>query len=237
MGTVLVLVHSPLTGPSVWWPLAGELRKAGQDVLVPQLEEDGEPGTPLWRRHAAAVADALGDGPYTLVAHSGAGPLLPAAADAAGRGASGYVFVDAGLPAGGRTRLELLAAELPEAAARLRPHLEAGGRFPEWTSTDLADEIPDPAWRFRVVSELRPRPLAFFTEPIGVPSGWPDAPCGYLRFSAAYERPARRARALGWPVEVLPGSHFQLVVEPQRVAEVLLRLVGRLRPRRRRRRR
>ena len=239
MGTELVLVHSPLTGPSVWWPLAGELRGAGQDVLVPLLEEDGDPGAPLWRRHAAAVAEALGDGPYALVGHGGAGPLLPAIAAAGGRRPTAYVFVDAGLPAGGRTRLELLADRPPEEAVRLRAHLEAGGRFPDWTSEGLEAEIPDRAWRFRVVSELRPRPLAYFTETIALPAGWPDAPCGFLRFSSAYEDAARRARALGWACEELPGSHFQLLVEPGRAAQVLLRLIGRLdrrqRPRRRRR--
>jgi hypothetical protein len=33
-----------------------------------------------------------------------------------------------------------------------------------------------------------------------VPEDWPEAPCGYLRLSAAYDQEARQARSRGWPV-------------------------------------
>ncbi len=74
------------------------------------------------------------------------------------------------------------------------------------------------------MAELQPLPLAVYEEPIPVPATWPDAPCGYVQFSPAYAGAAARARALGWPVVDLPGSHFRLLTDPVAVADALLGL-------------
>ncbi|HVD13466.1 MAG TPA: alpha/beta hydrolase [Actinomycetota bacterium] len=221
------LVHSPLVGPSTWERVAGALERHGARTTVPALTEPGQ-GEPFWQGHARAAAAALAadpDQPVVLAGHSGAGPLLPAIRAAAGRAVAAYLFVDAGLPADGQTRLGALAVEDPDLAAEFERHLGTGGRFPEWSDQDLADEIPDPTWRRRVLAELRPRARPFWVEPLPVPAGWPDAPCAYLRLSSGYLVPARQAVELGWPLRELDAGHFHLLADPDGVAAAMLDLV------------
>jgi hypothetical protein len=204
---------------------------------------------------AAAPGPAL---PLVLVGHSGAGPLLPAVGAALAAGGlppGGYLFCDAGLPPDGGAaaregaaapgggeptegglgrgrapadRLDLLAEEDAAMAAGFRDELAAGGRFPEWSDRDLEPLVPDPAARGGLVASLRPRRLDFFTEPLPVVAGWPDAPCGYLRLSAAYDTWFARAAARGWPNAGLEVGHFHALVDPDGLAGALLALLARM---------
>jgi hypothetical protein len=54
----------------------------------------------------------------------------------------GYVFVAAGIPRDGESRLEAMSRETPEFAEQLRGHLLGRGRFPEWTVEMLSDTHP-----------------------------------------------------------------------------------------------
>jgi hypothetical protein len=246
-GTV-VLLHSPLVGVESWGTLPGALRRGGAAALAVRVDRDDRP--PYARRYAeqaaAAVLAAVPEPvpPPVLAGHSGAGPLLPpvaAALRARGRPAGGYLFCDAGLPpdggpagpeagppVGGTTRLDLLAEEDPAMAAGFRGELEAGARFPGWSDRDLEPLVPDPAARAALVACLRPRGLDFFTEPLPPAAGWPDAPCGYLRLSAAYDAWLQQARALGWPTASLEAGHFHALVDPDGLAAALLALLARM---------
>jgi len=88
MGTPgLVLIHSPLVGPSSWQPVAEELRVGGLEVVVPSLVHALGSPPPLYQALSGAVVDVLdgcraGGGPV-LVVHSGAGALVPSVVDAA----------------------------------------------------------------------------------------------------------------------------------------------------------
>jgi Alpha/beta hydrolase family len=225
MRGVVVLVHSPLVGPSIWSLVAAELRGGGVKVSVPRLEESGEEAAPYWRQHRdAAVAQVSGVGgeSVVLVGHSGAGPLLPAIGEALDTPVGGYVFVDASIPEDGASRLGLLKRELPEAADQLVELLARGWRFPTWGDEDLREEIPDRELRRQVLEELAPRARDFWEEPIPVFEGWPDAPCSYLQFSPSYEVAATEARRRGWSCRRLEGGHFHMLVEPSAVAEAIL---------------
>jgi hypothetical protein len=230
----VVLLHSPLVGVESWGALPDALRRGGAAALTPRVDGDGRP--PYARRYveqAAAAVLAAGPEPVrpVLAGHSGAGPLLPAVAGALRAGglpAGGYLFCDAGLPLAGATRLDLLAEEDPAMAAGFRAELEAGGRFPGWSRRDLEPLVPDPAARAALVASLRPRGLDFFTEPLPPAVGWPDAPCGYLRLSAAYDTWLQRARALGWPTASLDAGHFHALVDPDGLAGALLALLARM---------
>jgi hypothetical protein len=233
-GTV-VLLHSPLVGVASWGALPPALRRGGAAVLVAAV--DGDDRAPYAGRYVAEAAarvlaaDPGPAAPLVLAGHSGAGPLLPAvgaALRAGGRPAGGYLFCDAGLPRAGASRLDLLAEEDPAMAAEFRAELAAGGRFPTWTDADLAPLVPDPAARAALLGSLRPRGLDFFTEPLPGAAAWPDAPCGYLHLSGAYDTWLRRAEALGWPTARLPAGHFHALVDPGGLAGAMLELLARL---------
>ncbi len=236
-----VLVHSPLVGPMTWMPVAEELRRRGHSAVVPELHSPppstgtggpaAETGVPYWAQHAAVVAAAVrpwGDGaPLVFAGHSGGGPLLPAIRAAVPNQAAAYLFVDAGLPVAGASRLSQFPP--PAAEAFRGAAAERGGVLHVWTDDELREAIPDDTVRRAFVAELHargPLPLVVYEEPLPVFEGWPDAPCGYLRFGAnpAYDAPAAEAQRRGWPVRLIEGDHFHMLVDPPAVAAALLDL-------------
>ena len=226
---IFVLVHSPLVGPYTWSLVAEELKRRGLGVAVPRVRDRGEAAGPFWWQHAMAAASMLGalprGRPLVLAGHSGAGPLLPAIRQVSERQVDAYVFVDAGLPDEGRSRLDGIHSDSPEFAAEFEAHLAAGGRYPEWSDADLAEIVPDQTRRQRLLADLQPRARAFWEEPLPVVPGWPDAPCAYLRFSAVYAEPAAQARREGWACVELDAGHFHMLVDPAGVTDALLELV------------
>lgn len=224
----LILLHSPLTSVAAWGTLPAILRARGADVIVPEVTDDDD--VPFSVRYVARAAlQVSGAGPLIAVGHSGAGPLLGQfgyAQRAWRRRMSGYAFIDAGLPRpGGVSRLEMLRTEDPEFAVELEELLGRRATFPNWSDRDLVDVVPDPAARKALVTGLRRRGGKYWTEPVPCPSDWPDAPCGYLRTSAAYDITAGMARARRWPVTEREGGHFAALVDPEGMADDLLALV------------
>jgi hypothetical protein len=230
MEVVFALIHSPLVGPLTWSLVAAELKNQGVRTVVPVLSDTGGDDRPFWSRQAESAARGIArlapDAAIVLVGHSGAGAILPAIRELLTRQVSGYLFVDAGLPNDGLSRIEMMEEEDAEFARSFREYLNAGGIFPTWTDEDLSEVVPDSMLRRGLIEELCLRDLAFFTEPIPVFAGWPDAPCGYVRLSAAYDVPFRQARASGWPWRELDGGHFQMLVEPKVVAEAMTEVVA-----------
>jgi hypothetical protein len=223
--TTFVLIHSPLVGPLTWTLVADELRErdVGVGAIAPVLPDSREVDPPYWKAHAEAVAEAArkAEQHTILVGHSGAGMLLPAIRQAIGRPVVGYLFVDAGLPSNGKSRLDLF--ESKEGADQFRQAAQ-DGLLPIWTAEELRDHIPDDDLRRRYVAELRPLPLAVYEEPIPVFAGWPDVPCGYLLFSPVYESAAAHARDQGWPYARIEARHFHMLVDAPTVAKALIEL-------------
>jgi hypothetical protein len=230
MPLTFVLIASPLLRAASWGPVARELRAAGHLTHAPELDDDGDGSSaPFWRQHAQSAVQSMTDPgePFVLVGHSGAGPLLPAIAEAFGRPPLGYLFVDAGIPRDGASRIDLFGEELgADAGAALRRHLEGDGLYPVWERDALAAAIGEVAVLDSVVRMARPRGLAYWDEPLPVFDGWPDAPCAYLRLSEGYEYCAGVARERQWPVRSLRGGHFDLMTKPQLVATEMLELLA-----------
>jgi hypothetical protein len=230
-GPRIVLIHSPLTGPSFFAGVRDALWQRGRRAYLARLPAAEHIHPPYWLTHAAGVANALPlEGDVVLVGHSGAGPLLPAIGKLArNRGCearvSGYLFVDCDLPRDGASRLDLF--DEPAAAAALRARVERGWMRP-WDAADLAGLITDVTLRERFVAELPRTPLALYDEPIRVPDQWPEAPCGYLQFSDACPTAVSLAHARGWTFELVPGHHLWPLCDPQAVAEAIDTMVGRL---------
>jgi hypothetical protein len=220
-GTV-VLLGSPLLAPGSWGGLPGAIEEADPtvDVLDVPVADDETP--PFGQRYLTAVVVAANEAkprtPLLLVAHSAAGPLVPGVGRGlrdAGHRVGGYLFLDAGLPGPGRpNRMDLARREDEARAVALEELFESDGKWPAWTLPGVT---------------TRPRDRAFFEEPLPTSDDWPDAPCGYLRTSSAYEVTARQAKSRGWPVIEHPGDHHVAWLDdPRGVAAALLHLIDRL---------
>lgn len=220
------LIHSPLVSPFTWQPTAEALRARGHAAVVPDLRDTPGAG-PYWKQHTETAVRGLADVARTeacvLVAHSGAGALLPSVGQALAQPVAAYLFVDAGWPAGGQTRLQSFG---PDDVDGFRAFLAAGGRFPDWQAADLAGLLPDAATRTRMVAELRPRGRDYWDEPLPVVPGWPDAPVGYLRYTDTYRPDAAQAAAHGWPVRERAAGHFAMLAQPEVVADELVTLAS-----------
>jgi hypothetical protein len=233
----IVLAHSPLVGPQCWGATPAVLRDRGAQVILLDADDHSPPYAARYVADAARQITAADPaGPVVLVGYSGAGYLLPQIGStqrAAHRAVAGYVFIDAGIPhARGATRLGLARAEDTQFAAELDALLVSGGMFPSWTDDDLRALVPDDEARRAVVGSQRPRGRDFFEEPLPCPDDWPDAPCGFVRLSAAYDVPAHGARSRGWTVVEAPagqpGGHFAPCADPLGVAGLLLELIDQL---------
>jgi hypothetical protein len=226
---VYVLIHSPLVGRLTWTLVADEIRRRGRSAVVPTLVDSQESGKPFWKQHAESVAPALSQVPQSqklvLVAHSGAGPLLPAIRRGLAQPIHAYVFVDAGIPRDGATRLDLMRSEDSDWAKQFEEILRRGERFPTWNSADLREIVPDQELRSQLVAGIRPRGLRFFTEPIPVFDGWPDARCSYIMFSRPYRKAEIQARENGWETHISEAGHFHMLVDPKAVADIIIRSV------------
>ncbi len=93
----LLLVHSPLVGPSSWAALAQRAAAQGVDATVPDLTQVAEAEPPRWKMlvdTAVTAADCL-DGPVVAIGHSGAGAYLPEIGQRLGDYLGALIFVDA----------------------------------------------------------------------------------------------------------------------------------------------
>jgi pimeloyl-ACP methyl ester carboxylesterase len=226
---MLVLLHSPLVGPLTWQPAATRLHAAGYHVAVPSLTGVVDTGPPYYRKLAARVAETIRQanptGAVVLIGHSGAGALLPAAAEAAGTPVAAAVFVDAILPHPGRSWFDTAPPVLRE---RLRG-LARDGLLPPWHQwfppDALAELLPEEDLRRRFVAELPRLRLAYLEERAPVVSGWPPECCGYLRLSVAYDEVADEAERHGWPVVREPADHLAMLTRPAVISGLLDRLI------------
>ncbi|WP_246037925.1 alpha/beta fold hydrolase [Saccharothrix texasensis] len=222
-----VLVHSPYLGPASMRPLADALAERGHPVVLLDLRVNVN-AAPVHQRllgvFADAVEDAMVEGDLVLVGHSGAGPLLPAFADALETPVRGLVFLDADLPTPGRSWRD-------DAPAERMAHLKTisrDGLMPRWdlwfAPEALSAMVPDVRLLEEIVAEAPEVPLAFLKEPRPTVA-W-TGPCSYVRLSGAYDTAASAARELGWPVVELDSHHLGAVTSPAEVAAALAPLLG-----------
>jgi pimeloyl-ACP methyl ester carboxylesterase len=224
----LLLVHSPLVGCAAWEPVAKDLAGQGYAVTVPDLASAVAGGPPYHLRQAEVIAGSAAGQPVILIGHSRAGPLLAAAGTMLGERVQGYVFVDARLPAPGRSWMETVQ---PGLAARLREMADPQGWLPPWPQWwgqgELAAFLPDPVVRRHFAAGCPRLPMAMLGERYPPAPGWPDPRGGYLQLSEAYEGEAARAGELGWPVRQHLSHHLALLTEPSQIARELRKLISR----------
>jgi hypothetical protein len=227
---LLVLLHSPLVGPLTWQPAATSLHAAGYHVAVPSLTGVVDTGPPSYRKLAGRVAETIRQanpsGAVVLIGHSGAGALLPAAAEATDSPLAAVVFVDAILPHPGVSWFETAPPVLREQLGGLA---HDDGRLPAWDRwfppEVMTELLPEENLRRRFIAELPRVPLAYLEERAPVVSGWPPARCGYLRLSGAYDEVADEAERRGWLVVREAADHLAMLTRPAAISGLLDRLV------------
>ncbi len=226
----LLLVHSPLVGPSSWSRLAAVAADSGLEVVVPDLTGIAHSPRPRWR---ALVDDAVGAAAgldrITVVGHSGAGALLPIVGERLGRRLGALIFVDAvhpvpeGLHETGIELAALLDAQTTD--GRLAPWLD-------WWPVEVVESLlPSEADRAAIADDLPRLPRDFYDDAVPMPVGWTDGPCAYLQLSGAYADDRERARRLGWPSITLESSHLGIFTEPAPVLQAVLALADEVRRR------
>jgi alpha/beta hydrolase family protein len=222
---LIILVHSPLLGPYTWETVARLLRADGHAVAVPDLRP-ALAGPPLYLPHlcdaVASSAASAGGQPVTLVAHSAAGPLLPAVAEAMGPAVENTIFLDARLPHPGISWLDSLA---PGRADSLR-EMVTDGRIPPWDTwfpaEALASEIPQPEIRERFRAELRPTPFGLYEEVAASPApAFDRLSHTYVRLSPAYDDAAATAERAEWRVVRRDSTHLAPLSAPDEIAAII----------------
>lgn len=225
MKPALLLVHSPVLGPSTWNTTATLLRHRGFRCEVPDLTGVLATGPPFYPKLAAAVARPVsGGGSVVLIAHSAAGPLIPAIADTV-PGPVRAVFVDAQLPHPGRSWFDASPAA---AGAHLRA-LADGDMLPpyhEWFPSGTFEQmLTDPTVRRRFVAELPRVPLAYFDEPAPVTRRL-SRRWAYVRLSAVYDHVADEAARRGWWVARRDWDHLRMLTAPESIADVIAQAIA-----------
>ena len=118
--------------------------------------------------------------------------------------------------------------ENPQRAKEFQQALLLGEQYPTWNEVDLQRIIPNRETRQKLVAELRPRSRSYFSEPIPVFDGWPDAPHAYIQLSEAYNSDAGHAKQAGWDVYELIAGHFHMLVAPREVTDLIVESVRKL---------
>jgi pimeloyl-ACP methyl ester carboxylesterase len=221
----LLLLHSPLTGPSVWQNLAPLLQARGFDVLVPDYRHVLMEG-PLHYEKIARELVRQSTKASTLIVHSGAGALVPALASAIPLRAA--VFTDALLPHPGRCWLDTV----PEIMDMRLRGLVIDGYLPPWNcwwpKEALEAMLPDTAMRDAFIADLQPLPLSYFEEPAPDNSLPRKLPCAYLQLSPGYDAEAAEARSMNWPTRRMNLNHLAILTHPEEVAGALKTLSAEL---------
>lgn len=224
-----VLVHSPFLGPASLRPLADALAAHGHPAVLLDLRPSVV-APPVHQVLLGAFADAMSEeelaGEVVLIGHSGAGPLLPAFADALEDTVTGLVFVDAGLPTPGRSWRDNAP---PELYGQLKGMAREGQlpRWQRWFDADpLTELVADEQLRSEIADEAPEVPVAFLKEP-RPDVAW-TGPAGYVALSVPYAADAEAATARGWPVRVLDSTHLAPAADPEPVARAVLEVLGEL---------
>ena len=224
VSSTLVLVHSPLVGPSSWRPLADVARARGFDVVRPDLTGVVDADLPQWRYLVETAVDSThGHDDLIVLGHSGAGAVLPELGRRVQDRLRAVVFVDAIVPpaVGVHRTSEPFSRFLDDKMVdgRLLPWLDW------WPPEVVAELVTSPQQLEELRSDMPRLHRSFYDAAIPVPEGWSAGPCAYLQLSPAYDDERRAATAFGWPAAVIDGTHLSIYTDPSAVLAAVEQLV------------
>lgn len=223
--TEFILVHGTTQSPAGWDRLAAELRDRGHGVTAVDLPADKPEWTPADYARQAAAQASTADRPV-VVAHSGAGTLLPDIAGATG--AATAVWLAAYVPdlAGGTSMLDDIKTQRDAMF------------HPDWIGVDPTSD-PQLALRF-LFHDCDPRtqqwalgtlrlfnpPAVYQHPPSALPAGISRAavvPAADRTLRPEWMRQAARQR-LGIEPTAIGAGHCPHVSQPRMLADILTAL-------------
>lgn len=225
MKPAFVLIHNPLMGPFTWSATGEALKKLGHLIIAPSLAPALAGKPPYYAGCAHAVAESVraakpNDG-VVLVAHGGAGALIPAVVAAIQSPVRAAIFVDAMMPHPGRSWFDVAPVEF---TAQLT-HLAKEGRLPTWDAWFKPDVfnamLPDSRLRRQVVDALPPMPLAFFAELAPPNDPIKGLPIGCLQLTKGYQATFEDAQWMKWPTRQEISNQFAMLTQPERIAAAI----------------
>ena len=222
--THFVLVHGTTQSPAGWDRLAAELRGHGHGVTTIDLPGDRPEWAPAdYAQHAAAQAGNAGECPV-VVAHSGAGTLLPAIAETVG--AATAVWLAAYVPdlTGGTSMLDDIKTQRDAMF------------HPDWLGMDPNShprlalrflfhdcDRPTQQWALGTLRPFSPGPAVYRHSPAPLPADIARAaivPASDCTLRSGWMRQAARQRLGIEPVPINTG-HCPHVSRPRELADIL----------------
>jgi pimeloyl-ACP methyl ester carboxylesterase len=230
-----VLIHGAWHGGWAWRHVAPLLRRAGHEVYAPSLTGMGDrahlarPGIDL-ELHITDVVTLLEMHDLSeviLLGHSYGGMVVTGAADRAAKRIRRLIYFDAFVPENGRPQMDYIAA-VPARAEGFRKQGEASG---------LVEPPPNSLWGHtdpKLIEWIKPRevkhPYGTFTQPMRftneaafrrIPKTFvhctQPATGAFDQFAAKYRNdPA-------WRFHELKSGHDAMILQPQAVADILLK--------------
>jgi pimeloyl-ACP methyl ester carboxylesterase len=220
--TDIVLLHSPLVGPSSLAPTANALRTRGHRCLVPSPRALTRQELP-WRDWPAALLAEIGDVSAPVIVGHSMGGLL-AARLASDLRAAAMICLDASMPPE--------SGPTPPVGPAFRATLEdlpvTDGFLPpwhEWWSGDAFEGAQvTPEVRALVVAEIPRLRKDWFDDEFQM-QDWSATKRAFIRTGKWFDSEADKAAALGWPVVRLQGTHLHPTTCPEETASAIIRCI------------
>lgn len=228
-----VIVHGAFGGGWEWSPVADLLRATGHRVFTPTLTGMGERSHLVadvgLRTHVDDVVAVLEFEELSRVVLCGAsygGMAITGAADRIPDRVAQMIYIDALVPNGGQSGIELLPVEFGQ---MVRQAEMDDGLVPVPTAILPPEGIIEEGLRLAYVSRLRPQPVATFTEPLSLTGTVERLSRAFVRCTRgaiamsrdAIAPMAERARAAGWPYLEIDAPHDPQLFDPEGTAAAL----------------
>ena len=228
-----VLVHGAWQGGWCWTRVASLLRRSGHEVFTPTLTGLGE------RAHLfddkidldTHIQDVLGVlrceelSDVVLCGHSYGGMVITGVADEAPEQIRSLVYLDALVPAEGKSALDALPAELASGLQESARASASGFRVGPAPAEAFAVNAQDRAWVDRRCVD---HPLKTFEQPIRLEGNWKQVPRHAYIYATGwspgigdpfFENARQEA---GWLAIKLACGHNVMIDRPEDLAEMLI---------------
>lgn len=223
--TEFVLVAGAKLGAWAWDEVVPELRAAGHEAHALTLSGLAEKrGTPAGQqthvRDIVEEVERLGLRDVVLVGHSYSGIPVGQAAERIGDRLARVVYVDASVPADGKSFLWGWPSDGARAA------IEANdGFWPSFSAEDLADQDLTDEQIARMVRDSTPHPGASLTEPAVLTRPLAELPSTYVKCLLDWPEPsddvAELLKSDRWQLVTMDTGHWPMFSQPHELAHIL----------------